>query len=472
MQVILFFGLPVLVSLLVPRQWMVALLVTVAFAWCVLILDFSRVHAGAGDVMGMGLLLLATLPMLVVLVLRQTFAFGKKLPNPTWATQRGERAYVSGLLAFAGGLVLTAVLVQLCNTWWSAAWLTHLVVVVVALLLWVLIPLAWPHAPSMLLMWHLHPANVVRWVGVLTLLVTVAWSLQSGRRVVQAAQQAAGGQAYCLMAATEEGLRPAASVLDLSGFSMQAGRGATRHAQMATGSENQLSWRYWSYRQAVFVTEPLGGVLSCDLQTNFAAKLPWFAETPLQGAVEQDRGTSFWLAGGHWQIPASFIGRASDKPASLSFYAYGKDFGPPQGVMVRSGPQSWDQIAQNVSVALCPTEKIHVLYQPMDARHQVRTVGREHGLDKQEVLTAANQVPSIQYVEPDSRGEAVTWIACNGPNDSCHHAFLRDGMTIQFMHAAKDLPDWQPMQDALWQRVRSFAVSWPQPAMRHCTTNL
>jgi len=471
-QVILFFGLPVLVSLLIPRQWIGALLVTVAFAWGVLFIDFSRIHAGAGDLMGMGLLSLATLLMLVVLVLRQMVASGRKLPNSTLAKQRWARAYVTGLLALASTLVLTAVLVQLCNTWWHTAWLTHLALVVVALLAWVLVPLAWPQTPPLLLMWHLHPANVVRWIGVVTMLLTVAWSLQSGRRVVQAAQQAAGGQAYCLMSATEEGLRPATSVLDLAGFSMQAGRGAMRHAQMATGSENLLSWRYWSYRQAAFVPEPLGGVLTCEVQTNYATKLPWFAETPLPDAVVRDLGTSFWLAGGHWQIPSAFIGRASDKPASLSFYAHGKDFGPPQGVMVRSGPQSWEQIAQNVSVALCPPEKIHVWYRPMDARHQVRTVAREHGLDKQEVVTAANQVPSIQYVEKDSNGEPLTWIACNGPNASCHHAFLRDGMNIQFMHAANDLPDWKQMQDALWHRIQSFAMTWPEPVVRNCSTKL
>jgi hypothetical protein len=410
--------------------------------------------------------------MLVVLALRQMFTSGRKLPNPTLTNQRWPRAYVAGLLALAGALVLTAVLVQLCNTWWHTAWLTHLVVVVVALLVGVLIPLAWPQAPPLLSVWQLHPANVVRWICVLTMLLTVAWSLQSGRRVVQAAQQAAGGQAYCLMSATEDGLRPATSVLELAGFSMQAGRGATRHAQMASGSENLLSWRYWSYRQAAFVPEPMGGVLTCDVQPDYAAKLAWFAETLLQDAVGQDRGTPFWLAGGHWQIPPTFIGRASDKPASLSFYAHGKDFGPPQGVMVRSGSQSWEQIAQNVSVSLCPTEKIHVWYQPIDARHQVRTISIEHGLDKQEVVTAANQVPSIQYVEKDSNGEPLTWIACSGPNASCHHAFLRDGMNIQFMHAAKDLPDWKQMQDALWHRIRSFAVTWPEPAMRHCATNL
>jgi hypothetical protein len=280
---------------------------------------------------------------------------------------------------------------------------------------------------------------------------------------------AAGGQAYCLLFATGGGLQPVTRMLDLSGFSLQAGRGATRHGQMATGSVQAPVWRYWSYRESGFVTDTMGGVLTCDLQPHYAAKLPWWTSDHAQQALAQNPDRDFWLAGGQWRIPQIYKAKASDKPAILHFYAHGKDFGPPQGMLVRSGPQPWSQIAQSVDVAMCAPKKIHPRYLADDPQHQVRNVSADRGLIKQEIVTAANQVPQYQYVEHDANGVPVTWLACDGPDSSCIHAFVRDGMHVQFMHAAADVPNWKLLQDALWQRARSFAVSWPDAAVRKCT---
>jgi len=470
MQIVLFFGLPVLLSVLVPRRWAGALLVTLALVWSVLFLDFSRVNAGFGDVFGMGLLSLLMVEMLVILGLRCGAHRHQTQLNPSGADQRGVRAYMWGLLALVSAVLLTTVVVQLSNAWWRTGWLTHLAVAICALAWWVVFPKVW-RDKSLQTVWCLHPANVVRWVGVLVMALAVAWSWQSGQRVAQAAQEAAGGQAYCLLSATEDGLQPVTSVLDMAGFSMQAGRGAMRHAQMAIGSTQSPVWHYWSYRKASFVAEPMGGVLTCDLQTDYAARLPWVGGSRLLNSSNQSHqndDTQFWLAGGQWRLPHEFIGHASDKPARISFYAHGKDFGPPQGALVRSGPQSWAQIAQNVSVTLCTPEKIHDWYQPGDAKHQVRTLDVAYGLARQETLTSANQVPRIEYVEMGTSGAPLTWIACDGPHASCRHAYVRDGMRIQFMHAAAELPDWKNLQDALWHRVRSFAVTWPEAATRSC----
>ena len=430
-------------------------------------------HTRAGDMFGMALLSLLMVVMLVILGLRYLMNWHQTQSDPSLADQRRVRAYMWGLVALVSAVLLTAVVVQLCNAWWRTGWLTHLAVAIFALARWVVLPMGW-RDKSLQSVWSLHPANVVRWVGSLAMVLALTWSLQSGQRVAQAAQEAAGGQAYCLLYATEDGLQLAISLLDMAGFSMQAGLGAMRHAQMATGNTQAPVWYYWSYRHASFVPERLGGVLLCDLQTDYTVKLPWLTDSRWLNDCTQSRpshqshDTQFWLAGGQWRIPYDFIGSASDKPARISFYAHGKDFGPPQGALVRSGAQSWTQIAQNVSVTLCTPEKIHDWYRPGDAKHQVRTLDVAYGLARQETLTAANQVPRIQYVEMGTSGAPMTWIACDGPNASCHHAYMRDGLRIQFMHAAADLPDWKNLQNALWHRVRSFAVTWPETATRSC----
>lgn len=447
-----FLLLPLLLAALTPRHWVGALVATLAVGWLLVCIDFSSVYGGAADIMAMGVLGLMLSVMLAILALRYLFFWSRKpAPVVSDAQRRVVGGYLRTLFGAVAGVFVTFVLVRLSNAWWGTAWLTHVLVLCLALAcLWV-------------------PISVARWATAVATLVCLGWSLQSGYRVVQAAEVAAGGQAYCLQAASGEGLRPVTAWMDLTGFAMQANRGAERHAQMATGSVQAPVWRYWSYRKAAFETENRGGVLTCDLRKQYTVALPWLA--PASGSPTRlgQRDAEFWLAGGHWRIPYAFLGSASDKPATLEFYAQSKNFGPPQGDMARSGAQSWGQIAQNVNVSLCTPQKIHVWYQPEDARHQVRTLQVAHGLEQQEVLIDANHVPRVQWLEKDAGGTAPrTWIACDGPDASCHHAFVRDGMRIQFMHAAADLPHWKVMQDALWQRFQSFAVTWPTPTARQC----
>ncbi len=451
MLLILFFGLPILLSVLVPRLWAAPLLATLAVVWGVLSIDVSRMHGGAADVMGMFLLTALMQLMLLILGLRYVFAWRKQPLDVSGRSYRWARVYLYGVAGLVGAVLLAAVLVKVCNALFQSGLITHSAVVVLAVGLWVL------------------SRNVVRWVGVVAIVLALAWSVYSAQRVAHAAQVAAGGQAYCLLSATEDGLQPVSSMLDLAGFAMQAGRGAMRHAQLATGTVQAPVWSYWSYREAGFVSESLGGVLTCVPQADYAAKLPWWGKRTGSGVGAQNPDSVFGLAGGQWRIPQGYAGQAGDKPASLQFYAHGKDFGPPPGLLVRNGPQPWAQIAQTVTVTLCAPEKIHPWYQPGDAQNQVRTVNTVHGLDLQEIVTAANEVPRMQYVEKHAAsGTPVTWMACDGPQASCHHAFVRDGMRVEFMQAAADLPQWKNLQDALWHRIQSFATTWPDTALRQC----
>ncbi|QTN29063.1 hypothetical protein HZ993_04245 [Rhodoferax sp. AJA081-3] len=468
MLLILFFGLPVLLATLVPRQWAAPLLATLAVVWGVLCIYFSRMHGETADVMGMFLLTALLQLMLLILGLRYLFAWRKQPLEVSGRSYYWARVYLWGVAGLVGAVFLAAFLVQVCNALFHAGWITHSAVALLAVAWWVLSPRAWRGA-SMHTAVPLHPASVVRWVGAVAITLALAWSVYSAQRVAHVAQVAAGGQAYCLLSATEQGLQPVNSVLDLAGFSMQAGRGAMRHAQLATGTVQAPVWSYWSYREAGFVSESRGGVLTCVPQADYAAKLPWWGKRQVSGVGAQSPDSVFWLAGGQWRIPAGYAGQAGDKPASLQFYAHGKDFGPPPGSLVRHGPQPWAQIAQNVTVTLCAPENIHPWYQPGDAKHQVRTVNNVHGLERQEIVTAANQVPRMQYVEKDAAsGAPLSWMACDGPNASCHHAFVRDGMRVEFMQAAADLPHWKSLQDALWLRIQSFAVSRPDTALRRC----
>jgi hypothetical protein len=468
MMLILFFALPVLLSVLLPRQWVGALVATMAAVWVILCIDLSRVHPGAGDMFGMALLFLLSMLVLGILGLRYVFAWRKRLSDPPGVSQRWSRTYVFGMLALLSAMLLTALVVQLCNAWFHSGWITHLAVAFTGIAWWVLVPMLWRLA-SLQGVRSRYLAHVVRWVGAVAMILALTWSVQSGQRVAQVAQATAGVQAYCLLSATEQGLQPVTGLLDLSGFSMQAGRGAMRHAQMATGSVQSPVWHYWSYRKAAFESELLGGVLTCEPQTDYAAKVPWLATGDTLHAGVHGRDTVFWLAGGQWRIPYDYMGRGSDKPVRMHFYANGKDFGPSQELLVRSGPQPWSQIALMVNVTLCAPGKIHDWYQPGNAHTQVRTLSTAYGLDKQEVVISANQVPRIQYLEKDANGTPTTWIACDGPNASCHHAYVRDGMRVEFMHPMADLPDWRNRQDALWHRIQSFAITWPVTATRNCT---
>nr|WP_315491780.1 hypothetical protein [uncultured Rhodoferax sp.] len=467
MFLILFVGLPVLVSVLVPRPWVRAFAATLCLVWLVMGIDFSRTRGGNAEMMGMVLLSALIQLMLLVLGLRYLFAWRKKPPVLFGWSYRWAQTYMVGLAALVGAVLLMALWVQVCNAVFQSGLLTHFAVAVLMLAWWVLLPRLWRGSLSDAV-GSLHPANVSRWVGAAVMLAALTWSMVSAQRVAQAAQVAAQGQAYCLLSATESGLQPVTRLLDLAGFSLQAGRGAMRHGQLATGSVHAPFWAYWSYRESGFVTDAMGGVLTCDLQPHYAAKLPWWTSDHAVQASAASRESNFWLAGVQWRIPQAYKAQASDKPASLDFYASSKDFGPPTGTLVRSGPQPWSQIAQSVNVTLCAPKKIHPRYELGDAQNQVRTVSVNQGLAKQEIVTAANQVPRYQYVEQDAKGAPVTWLACDGPDASCNHAFVREGMYIRFVHAAADVPNWKSLQDALWQRIRTFAVTWPDAAMRQC----
>lgn len=287
--------------------------------------------------------------------------------------------------------------------------------------------------------------------------------MQVSPAVVSAAQVAAHEQPYCILTPGVHEMRPARSYFDLTGFVMQAGRAGLRHSHLAVGDVRSPQWFYWSYRQGAFVPDVMGGVLSCDLQPDFAAGLRWFGNVqPAEGDLK------FWLGGGQWRIPREFYGSSSDAPPQLKFHAQGKAFSPPTGALVRSGPQNWDQIRQSVEVLLCTPQKLHVWHTENDPTFRIESIGKLHGLDKQRVQNIQGGKPHFQYIEYAPARRARTWLECESDWSDCRHAFEREGIVVSFRQAGKDFAQWRIVQDAVWSRVKSFSVSWPDRPPSAC----
>jgi hypothetical protein len=206
----------------------------------------------------------------------------------------------------------------------------------------------------------------------------------------------------------------------------------------------------------------MGGVLSCKLQPDFGANLGWFAS-----AQKEDSNLQFWLGRGQWRIPGEFYGSASDAPPELHFYAMGETFSSPTEAFSR-GPQDWNQIRQRVDVLLCMPEKLHVWHTYNDSRFRVESVGTLHGLDKQRVQLIRGGKPRYQYIEHDLGGQARTWIECGDDQRDCRQAFAREGIVVSFMHSGQSFGEWKVLQDALWLRLKSFSVTWPDGPPSAC----
>lgn|GEM_PF-2135879 len=87
----------------------------------------------------------------------------------------------------------------------------------------------------------------------------------------------------------------------------------------------------------------------------------------------------------------------------------------------------------------------------------VRTRKWLEGLLKSETY----RKPNYQIVpERDQDGALVSVVACMPPTDknprSCQNHFIRDGMTFSFRHEPMPKEQWIKLQQALFERVRSF----------------
>lgn len=455
--------LPIIATLLMPRRWLTPWGLFIALAVFVLFIDEGRARGGAGATLGMGLLLSEVFIISVIFVSRFSWASYKQDTTVSAQENLGSAAATWALLAAGSAVALTALWVQGWNFVLDSGLATHLAVFAFAIAWFVATPIGWTSRPSPRVVLTLHPSNVFRLVGTMAVGVTLVWSIKVNPAIVKAAQAQANGQSFCLLVPGVDGLRPAGSYFDLTGFVMQAGRGGVRHAQMAVGDVRSPQWFYWSYRQGAFVPDVMGGVLSCDLQLDFATGLSWFSNVH-----PADDDLKFWLGGGQWRIPREFYGSSSDAPPRLKFHAQGKAFAPPTGALVRSGPQSWDQIQQSVDVLLCVPQKLHVWHTENDPNFRVESIGKLHGLDKQRVQNIQGGKPHFQYIEYDPAGRARTWLECESDWSDCPHAFERDGIVVSFRQSGQDFGEWRSVQDAVWSRVKSFSISWPDRPPSAC----
>lgn len=457
------FLLPILATIWMPRRWLTPWALFLALASFSLLFEESRARGSFGAVVGIGLFIWEMLAIVGILLARLYSA-----PNPQETAVAAKEGSGTGavtwaLVAAGSSVALTALWVKGWNFLLDSGLATHVAVLGFAIAWFVLTPMGWSSRPSRWTILTLHPSNVFRFVGTMAIGATLLWSLQVASKVKAQAALASHGQPHCILAPGAQGLRTVRTMFDVTGFVMQAGRGAQRHAQLALGDVAAPAWHYWSYRNGLFESDAMGGVLQCELQPQFAEKLAWFVT-----AQTDDGALRFWLGGGQWAIPNAFHGSAHEKPANLSFYAQGGDALPLKEGLLENGRINGEQYLNQVDVTLCTPKKLHVGQVEGGPGVEVESVGIEYGLAKQKVSFGRGLNPAFQFKGYDTTGKENTWVQCDGGAPYCHHAFARGGMVVSFMHPESDLADWTHLQDGLWQRLRSFAVVWPEVPVQAC----
>ncbi|WP_138515323.1 YihY/virulence factor BrkB family protein [Rhodoferax bucti] len=441
-MVLLLLLLPLVLTALIPRRWLGPWFATLLLGFALCWLDFSRVNARAGDMLGMGFLMLMLSAVLAVGAVRWALtAIFRKTPEPVADLHAVHLYYV----ALGGPVVAAALLVatlQVVDVWWPGALALHLGAVVAGVGWWFAIPKVWPAVwPLSAVPYRVQARTVFRMAGLVAIVGAIAWSLASSYSKADAAQQAAQGQPYCLLSGSPHGMQPVLSRLDLSGFAARASRGGDRHARMVAGTVEQPVWRYWSYRQSAWQQDPLPGVLTCPLVPNRASALPWWAPAPVGGDPMR-----FWMAGVAWSIPRAHLPTTDcAMPAFQYLPASANGLSPSRAALAR------------VHVRPCGRGPIHPWYLAPSPGDQVRTLHQAYGLEQQEIVTSRRAVPHVQWILRDAAGEVTAWMQCHAASGSCHHAFKREGIAVEFTHPEAALPAWQQLEDEQWAQLRSFA---------------
>jgi hypothetical protein len=458
---------PLAIALVIPRLWLVPCTFLVLLAFTVLWVQEQRMQclSCGGPFSGMGLvfLVIAAAGFLIGIAIRAVIAFFRPVGKVSPWNARAANLLTWALLSATLAVLATGLGVVLLNRMWDSGWGAHLGICLLALAWFFWTPFIWridggakPARHS-----RLHAGNVFRWIGALTMFLLLAWSVRSIEVVQDAAELAAADRPYCVNTSTEYGLRPARTLWDLSGFSMQADRGSLRHAALVIGDVRAPEWLYWSYRGGAFEPDFMGGPVTCEPQPGFAKNLP--AMQPVQAI---DSGASFWLARGQWHIPADYRGGGRDRPPVLAFHAQGEDFQPLPALPLK--PAVMDLIQSEVSVTLCDLEMLHVWQAETDSNHKVKPAGMEAGLEKQSVESRGSSRKEFQYVGRDKTGRISTWLLCHEGGDICRHAFRREGMVVEFQYSRSRFTQWREMQDLAWKRFKSFAVVWPDTGPQSC----
>lgn len=430
--------LPLVFTALMPRRWLFPWFSTLLLGFGLCWWDFSRSRGGAGDLFGLGFLMLMFLAVLAVGAVRVALARWRRKSSATDGDSHGVRLYVAGLSGLVFAAALTFGCLQLVDLVWPYALALHLGVVTAGGLVWLLTPRLWPWPPTGHRM-QVHTA--FRGAGVLYVVGALAWSLVSVPTKIQSAQQAAQGQPYCLQSATPRGLQAVANRLDLSGFAAWAGRGGERHARMALGSGVQTDWRYWSYRDAAWEPDSLQGVLTCQPVVDQAKALPWWAPASARGDAMR-----FRMAGVSWSVPWSLLPTTYGEMPSFQYL--------PRSA---KGMSSTAMSMARVNVRLCVSGRIHPWFLAPGPGDQLRTLQQAHGLVQEEIVTVQRAIPHVQWVARDAAGRVTSWMQCHAGSSTCHHAFKRDGIVLEFMHPESALPSWQQLEQEQWAQLRGFA---------------
>lgn len=427
---------PLVLTALMPRRWLGPWFATLVLGFTLCWLDFSRVNARAADMFGMGFLMLMLSAVLAVGGVRWAIAaISRKVPAPA-ADLHVVHLYYAALGGPVAAALLLAAALHVVDRLWLGALALHVGAGAVAAGWWWAIPRVWrpPAVPH-----HVQARTMFRITGLAAMAVAVVWSMASSQRTLDAAQQQAQGRPYCLLSSSPHGMQPVGSRLDLSGFAARAGRGSNRHARMAVGPVDQPQWRYWSYRQSAWQADALPGVLTCQPVPDFAQSLPWWAPEPTRTDAMR-----FWMAGVAWSVPWVHLPTTyGDMPAFQ--YVPAPGISPSQAGWVR------------VNVRPCGRGPIHPWYLAPGAGDQLRILRSAQGLEQQELVTSRRAMPHVQWVGRDAAGEVTAWMQCHAASGTCHHAFKRDGIVVDFTHPETALPAWQRLEEEYWAQLRGFA---------------
>lgn len=469
MELILAFMLaPLAVSLIIPRVWLVPFGLLIFFGIAYLWFGESRAQCatcgGPGSALGVVFFALAVAGFVIGMSVRGLIAFHKAAPAPSALQARWATTAIWALLSGAFALCATGLAVIFLNRVFDSGLLTHLGICLLALVWFCWTPIFWREDGGVKVVRYatLHPRSVVRLTGAVVIVLLTGWSVRTISFTVDASELIADGRPYCINTSTAEGLRPARTYWDLSGFLMQADRGSMRHAALVAGDVRAPDWFYWSYRHRAFESDFMGWPVSCEPQTGFAKNLP-----AMQPAQTGNTAETFWLARGQWRIPAAYRGGGSDRPPTLTFYAKGRDLEP---LAASTSTQKFDMKMINaaVRITLCDLEQLHVWQAQNDTNKKVEIVGMESGLEKLAVGSRGSPHMEFQYVARDDAGRISTWLLCHQSGTICQHAFRREGVVVELQHPLSQFAQWKDIQDAAWKRVKSFAVVWPDGQPKAC----
>lgn len=452
--------------MIIPRAWFLPCTLMVVMGIVVLWIDGVSAGGGPGFVLGVGIIGIGITGFIFGIAVRQMAA--SLSPAAEVDDKRSVPANVAtwSICSIALAVVATHLCVLFLNATFDSGAITHVGIGFLALAWFLIVPFVWQKGS------HTKPkrgcktpaCRAFRWGGAVTVLLLLVWSVKSITTVTNAAESAALGQPYCISVSAAEGLRPARSYWDLSGFFMQARGRSIRHAALTSGKSQDPNWLYWSYRRGAFETEFMGWPVSCELKSGFAKAL-----TSSQKSESGSTDTTFWLGGGQWRLPAEYRGSGADRPPVLSFYARGKHFTHLDASLKKQVPDM-DLSEARVSVTLCSLETLHVWHRSSDTNHIVKSDGTYLGLQKQSVESRGASNKEFQYLDFDSVGRASTWLLCHQGTDVCRHAFRREGVVVEFQHPLNEFAQWKQTQDALWGRIKSFAVVWPESQSNSCSS--